>query len=398
MSIYITSQPPQPVLCKNPAFFAINSTIDDATNHMVEVTISNDDDDEMFSDMMPMGFSWATLTRTLAFELSEYFAQYLNPVFTFPDINESPVLASGNFKKLNFSFRELHSTPQVNPDTITLNNFITIYGRIPKYLHNWFYNNWASFNLYLNQTRNFLTFWPSNHKITKAQTEKLYYCNYWFNAGDTLQLYVTLHFSDGTTVEKIPFGDTVEPDHIHQVWEFHVGYNALQLDDYLATNYPTKELTAYTVRICDQNDGNRSTTHNYTLDNKHYQQRREFIFRNPLGGYDTFIATGSAEYSAEYTPENIQVLPWFGITGNSRKTIRTGYEETIVCNSGFLALETFEASPQFFLSDDVYEIIKGKRYPIIFQQQTIIRHTDKHGLHAFQFSYMYAPININETV
>jgi hypothetical protein len=391
MALTLISQPPALGLSHNPSIWRLQSDETTEDNLRVDVTIKQGQA-TIGQDSAP-----ADSAGICAFEISEYFKSILNPVFLFPD-GDIPRYATGNFAIFGLTFEEFYGAPPIEDTQIDVQEYYVVYGRIPAYLHTWFYRNYTSFLNYLTTTHNFLTFWPSTHYVSKAQTEKLFFCYYWPEEGDSLYMLVTLKFKSGTRVTRTPMGSPIGPvGRPYHVVEFHVGHNALGLDAYMAANYPDETLESYDVEIGKSPTVAVSSKHTYILDETNYPQRREFIFRNSLGGYDTFVATGKTQQSGDYEPEIITVLPWYGIQGNARKTIRTAYEETVECNSGFVSAETMAAMPQFFESDDAYEIISGKLYPIGFPKQQIIRKTDRQGMYYFQFTYNYLPIHKIET-
>lgn len=395
MAISINQRPPDVSLAKNPSYWRILSDAEEQDNVFIEAAV------QITRPFQPLlvGTDVVNITPpTIAnFELSEYFNAQINPTFTFPDIGIANKLASNNFKNFILAFTENFGTPPAVNQTITIEDLMLVYGKIPDYLHNWFYQNYDSFKSYLTSTKNFLTFWPTTHYISsKAQTEKLFLCNIWESVDQKLGIVIALYFENHATVE-IPCGTQVgPPTELYNVWEFHVGYNALDIDT-LLLNYEGRKLLKYEIKVgLADNYTNVSSKHTYIIDENHYPYRREFIFRNPLGGYDTFVTTGQASNEAEYEIETNINVPWYGATGPAKKIHQSNYTETIQCHSGPVSAETMAALPMFFLSDDVYEIISGKRYPIEFDSQSIIRKEDRQGLRFVLFAYKYMPIHFIE--
>ncbi len=393
MTLSLLNSPVEPALSHNPAFFRLQSDQTSEPNLRVDLT--------MLESAVQLGQDSLTASSNgiVTFELSEYFKTFFSPNFTFPDAGQNHRAVTGNYKRIGLVFEEFCGSPPVETDQLDIQEFPVICGRIPAYLHTWFYRTYASFAAFIATNKGLMSFWPSTHTVSKTQTEKVYFCNYWdFVADQQLKCYVTIHFTDGTSGAMVQVGASATAiSRQWQVWEFHTGYNTLGIDAIALAQAPTKTVSGYDVEIGLATNDIRSNKISYLLDQSYYVNRREFIFRNPLSGYDTFIATGSAQITADYQPEIINVLPWWGITGNGRKTIRTTFDETVECNSGFVSAQTMEAMPQFFESEEVYEIIAGKLYPIGFPQQSVIRHSDKKGLYYFTFSYMYLPINVIET-
>lgn len=391
MSLTLLNTPPLVHLSDSQAFFRLNSDDVSEPNLYLVATV--------FKSAVNVGSDNLTpdASGNFHFELSDYFKPHLNPVFTYPDINVPFAAATGNYQLFGITFEQFYGIPPAEDTQIDIQEHAVIYGRIPKYLFSWFYRNYSSFYDFLTKTHSCLSFWPTTHYITKAQTEKLFFCNYWYNAsGESLNLEITLHFSDGTS-DNITLAKTTSPlIRLFLVHEFHVGYNALDLDT-IMLQYQGQTLVSYDVEIAVSGTV-KSAKYTYILDELPYPDRREFIFRNSLGGYDTFISKGQAEASSQYSPEIINVASWWGVTGKAKKTIRTDYDETVKCFSGFVSAAQMAAMPEFFESDDAYEIINGKLYPITFPEQDIVRQTDKNGLLSFEFEYARVPVNAVETI
>jgi len=392
MALTLLSSPPEPCLSHHPSFWRVQSDDPSEPNLRVDATIRNGME-TVGIDSLP-----ADASGIVAHELSEYFKTLFQPSFTFPDTGQPFRVVPENIKHLGIIFEEFSGTPPTEVYQLDIQEHPVIYGRIPDYLHTWFYRNYNSFSDYLTLTKNFLTFWPSSHKVTKTQTEKLFFCNWWWTSGHTLKCYVTLRFTDGTSSARYQAGnETIPMARQYLVWEFHTGYTALAIGAYIKLYHQGKTVESYEVEIGISPSDIRSAKHTYIIDNDYYPNRREFIFRNPLGGYDTFVATGKAETISEYEPEIIDELTWYNASGNARKILRTTFGETIECNSGFVSKDITAAMPQFFESDDVYEIVSGKLYPVGFPKQQITRKTDRNGLSYFTFTYSYMPIHKIET-
>lgn len=393
MALTLLNKPLPLHLDKTPAFWKIQSDQFSQPNHRIEAELSSSHTygvDSLVPDEM----------GTVTFELSEYLLPLSQPAFTFPDINV-PYSYMHACELYQVTFKEYYGSPPVLADTLVVNHQYVLHGEIPEYLHNSFYKSNSSFFSWLIDEYPCLTLWPKKRTLyDSGQTEKLFFCITWHLELEDqwdAQLMLNLKFTDGSSAEVL-HPKIATPRFQFTILEFHVGYDALDMASIMA-NYPNKVLSSYEIKVAFNGAAGSTAVYEYILafDN-HFANKRQFIFRNSVGGYDTFIATGTSETESEYENELVSVAPWLGWPGNLKKIWRTNFKETIKCNSGFLSKELMSALPQFFLSDDVYEIIDNHIYPIAFVDQSIVRKTDKRGLSSVQFEYMHLQISAIETI
>lgn len=390
-SLSIIMSPPELVLSRMPVIFQVASSNTAEPNIRCDAEIQLSGAETGFVDSLTPGFD-----SRFTFELSEYIKQYLSPSFTFPDLNAEYANSPNHSQVYAINFVEFYGNPPVEHSSLLAGGKNVLWGIIPDYLKNWFYSHYNSFHQWLVQTNNCLSFWPSTRTVFfKDQVEKLFFCNTFFTApSETLHLVITVHFTDGTTAGYLP-DKTIFINRIYKVSEFHVGYNALALDTFML-NHPGKVIASYDVQIANTQEV-KSSIYTYVMDYGHYPQYHQFVFRNSLGGYDTFVATGKGNSEASYAPETMEVLPWIAGYGRKTKVLDNKYTESGTCNSGFVSPQLMAALPELFLSDEVWEIIDNHRYPVMIDAQSVLRQTDQKGLVSIRFKYSFVPLNYVES-
>lgn len=261
-------------------------------------------------------------------------------------------------------------------------------GKIPKWLHYRFYNDYTSFWSWLVTKKAFLTFAPSTIPTTVAQTQKLYFMVYYAPiAGAKLKLKVTCAFTDGTNGN---FTTALETPPITQysVFEFHCGYTSLGLAAWIAANHAGKTLYSYKVEAID--DATIvSEAKEYIVEYNGSLSERQFIFANNAGGYDTLMTKGIGELTSSFEYEIIDVKA-ISHLDIDRDIFNITESEAIKVSTGWLTEEQLEYLPEMLQSKECYEITdKGLRL-VIWNNQSIVRKRDQSQLFAAELSYGYA--------
>ena len=136
-----------------------------------------------------------------------------------------------------------------------------------------------------------------------------------------------------------------------------------------------------------------SETRRYYLDLKEYQNTREFIFLNSLGGYDTLRTTGEGEYEAaqERTTVTCSYPKEFDASFKQKRNVFTTGIEKLKVNSGWITQEQCEWLQDFLLSEEVYEIKNGKLFPVTITSTSGPKKADKQTPAYFvEFEYEYS--------
>lgn len=323
--------------------------------------------------------------------INEYLAsayadiESLSKTFTFPDYLKDWTEVEGFCKKYEIHIRE-RSDDGPNDVDLNITNRYVLPGVIPSWKKDLFYSQYASFWDWLNTKKTpFLTFAPKSLPTTQVQTQKLYWlCNYVPEAGHTIDIKIKLYFEDGSTGEfwKSAFKGILKQ---FSVYQFHVGYIALGIENKVSTDFAGKIVDAYDVTAFD-NLNAVSETRTYVLNKFEHVAEHELVFRNSPGVFDTIMLTGEASLEREHIPEIVRVHNP-AINNPLQRIIRSDVKETVKASTGWLDNERRLYLAELLGSPEVYEIIRGKLYPVMMTKQTMIAARDNEELQAVNIDY-----------
>ena len=389
-------------LSGNPAFVTVNTNKGSEPNIRIECEV-----------FYKSGINWISAgidaltpdaSGNCTYELSEYFGNHILPGFTFPETGSVVKIISGASRQFKIVFKEYYGTTPALTHTLTnptiyyivkgkiFDHFTTLFTQAYSSFHNMLQTN---MRLSLEPIRAISANKPIERRAAKADMLKIFGLakDYLGNINVLISIFCT----DGTTIPwflSIPTNFTPEKG---DVFELQCGYNRLGIDAYIAANFPGKTALYYVVIIADSVMGYITPHHKIILDQTYYPNRREFIFLNSLGAYDTFVATGRSESEIEYSYQVVDTPFWPSAALSSRKNVRTDTFQTIKCNTGFISKDVLEWLPELFTSTEVYEIVNGALVPVVISPATILRHSDETGLYSVEFEYQQAPVFINDS-
>ncbi|MHC1775723.1 MAG: hypothetical protein AB9834_09950 [Lentimicrobium sp.] len=330
-------------------------------------------------------------------DLGEYLRQGLQITkqFHFPEQGHVPWTTRTNLIK-QYKIRTNENWGENMAQEGLLEARYVLKGKIPSWKKASFYARWNSLMEWITTERAFLTFAPDNMVTMPYMVQKLYFLVYWHPQGGTfLSLQIGLHFTDGSTAIYIPNQQTSELS-AYQVIEFSVGYSILNLGDYTNLNYPGKIIEYYTVTVMNSMEP-VSGTHTYVMDYNVHLAEHQFIFANSLAGYDTFMATGISETISEFEITNVDQQSPGVLELPAKKTAFVKHSENITARSGYISGEIANYLAEFFESKEVYEIIGGNLFPVVFHDVKVIRRKDSANLFYAEFEYEYAVNQYVET-
>ena len=115
--------------------------------------------------------------------------------------------------------------------------------------------------------------------------------------------------------------------------------------------------------------------------------RLEFIFANSyIEAYDTFRFTGKAETNLELENYIVNKIAY----DSELKTIeqyRSIISETFKASTGWINEQTLHYLDEFLHSEDRYEIINGRLYPVYLLSSKIFRKKDGENLYSLEIEY-----------
>ncbi len=387
--ITVTKMPPVVALSDNPMLFEFTS--DDlpagASNNYIEVQPWYNAP----SDLLGTEVVHLPAIGTGYVELSEYLRSglFAPKRFLFPEVIPVPWNPRNRIRSYQLNIKEVYTLAgsQVEVNT-ELQNRRVIRGKIPRWKRAAFYASYTSFFNWVSTTKSFLTLSPKTLVTRTNQMQKLYFLVYWTpSVGETLTLKVDVSFTDGSKHTYTPAQSTPELAYT-QVIEFPVGYAALDLKSWAATNHAGKKIAAYQVTAMSSATA-VSESRMYILDNRG-KNGIQFVFSNSVGGYDTLMATGVNELSSDYEFENVdQQSP--GVQ-NLPEKVQMSVTDKIVrtCRTGYFNTEIAEYIAEFFESDERYEISGSTLIPIVLRNAKILRKKDNEHLFFAEFDCEHA--------
>jgi len=258
-------------------------------------------------------------------------------------------------------YSELYGNPAVYHAALSTEILFLINGRIPQWQQHLFTD--VTFLEWLSSGLRFLTFTPVTRKVLPDEFIKLFFIyrtEYTIPADYRILLRIRLTFDDATFV-NIDQGTGADLLHTGEVLEVDCGYDQLGLSATM-TNYPDKTLHSYSVWLVGKASNGSETTlsevKTFEVDYDFYEFRRQFIFRNSIGGFDTIYCLGKSSFENEYTRETAdfeQSLNPYELAISRRDY---NIEQNLLGNhtTGYFDKRFFAWIQDFFASDQVYEI------------------------------------------
>jgi len=233
----------------------------------------------------------------------------------------------------------------------------------------------------------FLSWQPDNKPITRYQTEKLFYLLQ--EPVSRLILRRAYFFTNGTGNHSEPVSSIEDPVE-KQVYELTITP--------FVQNVPGWEsdlLDYFQVWMEDDEMNRISEIRTYRMDYRNIENDRLFLFRNSLGGYDTFRVTGEQEDSLEYERVSVDLEPGENFSERDhRLSIHTITESRqFKANTGWITPENSAWIRDFFLSRQVYRILAGKLVPIVITTTQVVHRKDRRELYSMDFEYRYSCSN-----
>jgi hypothetical protein len=232
-------------------------------------------------------------------------------------------------------------------------------------------SNWYT---HFSSNKKFLTWSPSQRIIDPSQSLKLYF----LPLADGLYSCEVLYNNEGDTLH-IAFAGTA-----FQVKELILSPSKVFDTETLPTVSHFRvwivELSAPEVPVSEEKE--------YYIDWNYYEFRREFIFSNSyIGAYENIIFTGRAEENIELenTLFNRMVTD---ATLKQMQQSRSLIAETFKTSTGWLPSRLMLYWMQEFLhSEDRYEVIGGRIYPIYLVSSKLTRRSDGEDLFYLEIEY-----------
>lgn len=187
--------------------------------------------------------------------------------------------------------------------------------------------------------------------ISKTTPERLFFLN---KETRSMQIEYYLKFTDNSS--DLILSESFSSDE-GQVTEIDVSYKP-DWDDY---SLPVKY---YLVTLWDASVGDYvSLAKKYILDNRHYRNEEYFIYRNGMGGYDTFRFTGRLTHKANFTRSIFQDVN--RVTRNYQNILNDDY----IINTGSISKDDVAVIEELFLSCEVFWIKENIAVPVVINSK-----------------------------
>jgi len=292
---------------------------------------------------------------------------------------------------------EQFGNPLTPQKIATTQYFWAFNGGIPFWKQVDYYSAGTSFWDRMLYEMNFLTWQPRTKKIDIYQPETLYWVA-WKNTlnNTTCRLKITAHTYDETGLITTTIYSGDQAVSYMDVFELQVGYarlNELYDIDAYFHDQGVDGVTGqyYEVEVVIKSGGLViSEKFTYEVDLTEYPNTRYFRFLNSVGGYDTVRTTGIGEF--ELAPERAFITsPYpkeFDAAFKQKKNIFISGTQKMKVNTGWKNKEEIDWLQDFMLSEEVYEIIDGKLYPIVITSTSGPKYVDEQSPAYFmEFEY-----------
>lgn len=285
------------------------------------------------------------LSDEAIFDLREFFAAELKS-----ELKTGPSVHPDAAKEFEPTFYEYYGVPPTTHASAT-ETIVVVRGSIPRWYLSQFYQNYDDFNDFIAAEKH-LTLWPRTQakRVLPGQPELIYFLA---PSSGTYSPSVLISYADGTTASHSP-AISVSAQAL-QVASLPVGYTALGI----AGVSPSKTVSSYTVTIA-------GVSRTYTVDHTPYREVRYLIFRNSLGGYDTFACTGEADESTRASRQVAEAVydPDHLVRANKR-VYAIVHNEVVKVNSGWLLPTERDWLNELLISDEVFEQIGNVIRPVM---------------------------------
>ena len=275
--------------------------------------------------------------------------------------------------RFRYKFGELYNDLTEPETTIDRGDYLVLLGGISKEI----YPGLDFFNTYLKSTKKFLTWQPEIKTIDRVQEEFLYFL-LWdkdplYAVPTELNLKVKVYYRDNTIVEAVT--RTLNNPGLGWLLQVPAGFvNAgVQALD------PVKPVIRYELWLENQSGAIISEVRTYKLVQDIHPYSRYFMFLNSLGGYDTVRTTGISSKSAKFSRQEVEKFLPANYSRQSRQfaTSDVASQNEYDVSSGHVSKRYADYLQDMLISQDVYEIVRGRRVPVIIGNSNVTLDTKK---------------------
>jgi len=335
---------------------------------------------------------------TAYFDFSEYLRAELSSTFAFPENSQQLMIKRENCCK-DYTVRYcefyseadiplMHKMTQKGPFKALTGGL----GSETLALYNRNNTNWYN---QLGMNHMFLTWHPGQKKTSQFDIQKLYYLVHTALISHNVthvNLYTGLNYTlNGASCNTTALKATLAASK-GDVLEICCGYSRLGLDADASLLASGSTVKSYDVFLKDDAGNIISEIRNFVLDANHYENYRQFIFRNSFGAFETVRCTAVQSREAAYENTVIDHTRIFNFTergGDSKKDKALEVAKYVV-NTGWITKKELDWARELFLSKEVYEIKNGVLYSVVITSEAHALGKDNDTLQNAVFEYIYA--------
>jgi len=322
----------------------------------------------------------------ITIDVSELLQEEITGQFTYPESIDSLInLRTDIAGKYYIKYFEYYGLPPEYKTVCYSSVYIYLQGEISQLRMAALKQKGLSFWTWLTTKHNFLTFCPDKKIISLNQPEKLYFIMPY--SRDKIKLHVSIYYTDGSNTYS--FLEEYDSALQYDVFEFIVGYAKTQIENI----DPDKTINKYEISLTDEGNNRISAIRTYILDHTYYEFERYFLFKNSIGVFESFRATGinTRNIDIDKTFLKSPISSEYELTEKYIKPADINKDVYYQINSGYIKdLKYVNYLPEFLGSNDIYYLDTVSAYPVNILPGKYKLEKDKEGIYYIEFEYSFA--------
>lgn len=268
--------------------------------------------------------------------------------------------------------------------------FVVLQGRLPNKRKVSFYNQYANWQAYFQQTKRFLTWQPLVKEVYADQPEKLYWFHFYEDRPQyKIRVRRVLQNGTSTTIDYLA-GLVGTP------------YTVCEIETSPSILAPgISNLAELHVWIAANDNTILSAIQSYIIKPKPAQVQY-FFFENSFGAFDTVAFTGVVEESDDYQREVEEVYQpqTFRAGARRMRSFRTEQREEFTTHSGYTTdNEIIDWYDDLLNSPAPYEVVGNQLHEVVIESGKVLKRRTEEFVKAISFTYRrMAPIQVYRTV
>jgi hypothetical protein len=291
-------------------------------------------------------------------DIAEIFQKSVNGHFTFPVADQLSVTHS-LVEQFRIYCYEIFGVPPLDNGGLFSGTLNYLQGKLSNFRQGQLNDLRKTFWNMLQETGMFLSFAPLVKTTDIYAPEKLYFL--FAQTGNYKTRVIQYYSDDSVAVNDIETYVASKFD----VRELIVSY------DKIRTNAP-KKVIKYEVFIVDSTNSVISEVRTFVLDYRYQKNARYFLFKNRIGVYELFRATGKATKKPKNEKEIVKIPLSNKFSQLDKEETQTNNTTTVTytINTGYLTKEESDWIQELLDSEDVYWLKMSRAYPVTVQSNS----------------------------